>query len=116
MGSNRWRHHFLTQSEEAQDREQDNNEADPPDYVVHACLLELVHIQMMVKHIRPSFVRLLVTYSSLDRVSFQFAITHNQDLQFNHRLRIALRSASSSFAFFMKGHNQSYTEISQEMN
>ncbi|SFU37231.1 hypothetical protein SAMN05216417_1024 [Nitrosospira multiformis] len=40
-GSNRWRRHFLTQSEEAQDSEKDNNKTHPPDYVVHACLLKL---------------------------------------------------------------------------
>jgi hypothetical protein len=44
-GCNRWRRHFLTQSEEAQDSEKDNNKTYPPDYVVHACLLKLVHIQ-----------------------------------------------------------------------
>ena len=47
LRSNRWRRHFLTQSEEAQDSEKDNNKTHPPDYVVHACLLKLVHIQTM---------------------------------------------------------------------
>jgi hypothetical protein len=41
LRSNRWRRHFLTQSEEAQDSEKDNNKTHPPDYVVHACLLKL---------------------------------------------------------------------------
>jgi RPA family protein len=64
--SNRWCHHFLTQSEEAQDSEKDNDKTHPPDYVVHAYLLKLIRIQMIgvvsaIPIIRPSFVRLLVT-------------------------------------------------------
>jgi hypothetical protein len=59
--SNRWRRHFLTQSEEAQDSEKDNNKTHPPDYVVHACLLKLVHIQTMGSFFAHHSGSLLVT-------------------------------------------------------